>query len=218
MRHPFCVGSSGRSGGSTIRRTMNLTCSQSISLIVPAATSRSSSSVFIREMASSSSIATHRDRRSAFGISGVDQADRRHRGLALQPRAYPTYPAMGVGLWSLITGIPRHPNPPFKLTRCRLSVVASAWTFHANALDMSRQEVRMVLSRRETRVRLNFVSAECPGLENRSESSKRRLRHSGFSGAVETALHSVQSQGPFRRAQRCRLNVRFARTEACRLH
>ena len=68
------------------------------------------------------------------------------------------------------------------------------------------------------RGRLNFVSAEHPGLENQFESSKTRLRHSGFSVAVETALHSAQSQGPFRRARHCRLNVRFARTEAYRLH
>ena len=64
----------------------------------------------------------------------------------------------------------------------------------------------------------SWLSAEPPGLENRFESSKTRLRHSGFSGAVETALHSAQSQGPSCRAQHCRLNVRFARTEACRLH
>jgi hypothetical protein len=38
---------------------MNLTCSRSIALILPAATSRSSSSVFIREIASSSSICHH---------------------------------------------------------------------------------------------------------------------------------------------------------------
>src|SRR6478672_5019388 len=68
-------------------RTINVTRSRSISLIVPAATVDQARQFLFGRWLPLSRSPTHRDRRSVGGISKVHQAD---RGLALQSQFYPS--------------------------------------------------------------------------------------------------------------------------------